>query len=67
MINFEIQIVKRQFVERREFVISTFSFIFIWKLFVMKSINATFDQYENENYKRWKKHCKQMKNVSQIC
>ena len=62
MINLEIQIVERQFVERREFVISTSFFVLIWKFFVMKIINATFDQYENENYKKWKKYCKQMKN-----
>ena len=62
MINLEIQIVERQFVERQKFVISISSFVFIWRLFVMKIINATFDQYENENYKKWKKFCKQMKN-----
>ena len=61
MINLEIQIVERQFVERREFVISTSFFVFIWKFFVMKIINATSDQYEDENYKKWKRYCKQMK------
>ena len=60
MINFEAQIVERQIIERREFVISTSS-VFIWKSFVMNIINATSDQYEEKDYKKWKRYCKQMK------
>ena len=51
-------------VERSKFTISTsstHSSALVWKLFTMKIIDATFDQYEEENYKKWKKYCKQMK------
>ena len=50
-------------VERFEFATSTSSVsasVLVWKLFVMKTINATSDQYEEENYKKWKRYCKQM-------
>ena len=60
MINLETQIVERQIIERRKFVTSTSS-VLIWKSFVMKIINATFDQYEEKDYKKWKNYCKQMK------
>ena len=60
MINLEAQIAERQIIERRELVTSTFS-VFIWKSFVMKIIDATSDQYEEKDYKKWKRYCKQMK------
>ena len=49
-------------VERLKFTIFIFSFVFVWKFFTMKIINVTFDQYQEKNYKKWKKYCKQMKN-----
>ena len=33
----------------------------VWKPFVMKTIETTPNQYEEENYKKWKRYCKQMK------
>ena len=62
MINLETQIAERQFAERQKLVTSIFFSVFIWRFFVMKIVDATSDQYENENYKKWKKYCKQMKN-----
>ena len=62
MINLEAQIVERQFAERQKLVTSTSSSAFVWKFFTMKIINATSDQYEEEDYKKWKRYCKQMKN-----
>ena len=60
MIKFEVRNV-----ERSKFTISIssiHSFAFVWKFFIMKIINATSDQYEEEDYKKWKRYCKQMKN-----
>ena len=60
MIKFEIRNV-----ERLKFTISIsfiHFFVFVWKFFIMKIINITFDQYKEKNYKKWKKYCKQMKN-----
>ena len=51
-------------VERVESATSTSSAsasVFVWKFFVMKIIDATPDQYEKKDYKKWKKYCKQMK------
>ena len=62
MINLEAQIAERQSAERQKLVISTSSFAFVWKFFTMKIIDATSDQYEEKNYKKWKRYCKQMKN-----
>ena len=61
VINLEAQIAERQSAERQKFVTSTSLSVLIWRLFVMKIVDATSDQYENENYKKWKKYCKQMK------
>ena len=42
------------------FISFTFASGSVWKSFVMKTIGATSNQYEKENYKKWKRYCKQM-------
>ena len=58
--NLEAQTAERQTTERRKPVTSTPP-VPTWKPFVMKTIGATPDQYEEEDYKKWKRYCKQMK------
>ena len=57
-IKFQVRIVKRS----KFAIFISFVFDFVWKLFVMKIIETTSNQYEKKNYKKWKKYCKQMKN-----
>ena len=59
MIRLEARNVERS--KSTTFTSFTHSLAFVWKLFIMKIINATSDQYEEKDYKKWKKYCKQMK------
>ena len=52
MIRLEARNVERS--KSTVFTSFTHSFALVWKLFTMKIIDATSDQYEEEDYKKWK-------------